>query len=140
MSMIEDQKEFMQLGGQTVATFNAEQDDLYVGLIEEEFEEFIEAVSKFDTCRELSLKPELLAKAVKENVDIIVTCMGWLLSIGIEPEAAWNLVHENNLKKVTNSDAISYDKNGKIKKSTESIARKAEMTEGLIKLIIAAKG
>jgi len=137
MSMIEDQKDFMTKGGQTVSKFNFEQIGLYAGLIEEEFNEFVEARSLHDTCRTINDEPALLAHAVKENIDVIVTCLGWLLSTGIEPIEAWNLVAENNLAKV--AERVTYDENGKIQKSPESKARKVEMMKSLNQLIIEAQ-
>jgi len=111
MSIFTDQKEFMVAGSQEVSAFDDQQSQLYVELIEEEFNEFAEAVA---------LEPKECQ--VKECVDIMVVAVGWLLSQGIDPQKAWDLIHQNNMAKV--NAVVVKDAKGKIIKSPESIARK----------------
>lgn len=124
MSIIEDQEQFMLRGGQTVATYNEKQYNLYGNLIDEETTEFKDAFYGDDP----------LENQVKECIDVIVVCIGFLFSLGISPLKAWSLVWHNNIAKVC--DEVKYDKNGKIMKSKESKQRKDKMMEdirGLLK-------
>ena len=121
-SIIEDQEEFMLRGKQTVAHFNQEQKDCYEDMIYEEYGEFVTSNFK-----------EPVENQIKECVDIIVVCLGWLFSVGVNPFEAWKLVFENNLAKVTGK--IIKDNTGKIMKSPESIVRKEQMMKNIKKLM-----
>lgn len=116
--MVSDQEEFMLRGKQTVATYNEDQIEMYEDSIHEEYDEFV-----------LACLNEPLENQVKECVDLIVVCIGFLFSLGIDPLKAWKLVWQNNIAKVTGE--VEKDSNGKIKKSPESIARKAKMMEDI---------
>ena len=118
--MITDQRNFMYLGNQSTTTFNIEQLQLYYSLIQEECLELKEAYSG-DSASEI----------IKEACDVLVVTLGLLLSMGIDVHKAWELVHKNNISKVSNQDAIVKDENGKIMKSSESKARKAKMMEDI---------
>ena len=72
---------------------------------------------------------------IKEACDVIVVTLGLLLSMGIDVNKAWELVHKNNMSKVSNQDTIVKDENGKIMKSPESKARKAKMMEDIKELL-----
>jgi len=115
--MIIDQKSFMYLGNQSTTTYNQGQIELYKSLIKEEFQELINTES-----------PE---EIIKEACDVLVVTLGLLLSMGIDVHKAWELVHRNNISKVSNKDTIVKDENGKILKSPESIARKQEMMKDI---------
>jgi predicted HAD superfamily Cof-like phosphohydrolase len=114
-----DQKEFMKAGGQVVG-FNKEQALLYGKLIAEEFDEY--AVEATGTQEEL-----------KEMIDLLVVVIGKIISLGVDPQAAWDIVHANNMAKV--GENTQYDENGKIMKSEESKARKVQMMKDLEGLI-----
>jgi len=115
--MITNQRDFMYLGSQTTTTYNKEQMELYGSLIEEEINELTDAESD--------------EEIIKEACDVIVVTLGLLLSMGIDVHKAWELVHKNNMSKVSNQDIIVKDENGKIMKSPESKARKAKMMEDI---------
>lgn len=119
--MITDQKSFMYLGNQSTTIYNPEQMELYGSLFEEEIQELIDAI-----------EPE---EIIKEACDVIVVTLGLLLSMGIDVHKAWELVHKNNMSKVSNQDILVKDVNGKIQKSPESIKRKAEMMKGIKELL-----
>lgn len=119
--MITNQRDFMFMGNQTTTVFNPEQMELYWSLIQEEVDELRDANSH--------------EERIKEACDVIVVTLGLLLSMGIDVHKAWELVHKNNMSKVSNQDIIIKDDNGKIMKSPESKARKAEMMQGIKELL-----
>jgi predicted HAD superfamily Cof-like phosphohydrolase len=123
--MITDQKSFMYLGNQSTTTYNPEQMKLYGKLIQEEFSELMDAIHLTSDDSEI----------IKEACDVLVVTLGFLLSMGIDVHKAWELVHRNNLSKVSNQDTVVKDVQGKIQKSPESIKRKAEMMKGLKELL-----
>lgn len=115
-----DQEQFMRAGKQTVGRVNATQSMLYVSLIKEEFNEFIEAVENENG-------GFTKADFVKEAIDLVVVTLGFLVSQGVNGLKIWNLVLQNNLAKVYESTIK--DDSGKIMKSPESEARKVAMME-----------
>ena len=122
--MIIDQTSFMYLGNQSTTTYNSEQMKLYEKLIIEEVSELHNAIAEEDK-----------AEIIKEACDVIVVTLGLLLSMGIAVHKAWELVHKNNMSKVSNQDTIVKDGNGKIMKSPESKARKAKMMKDIKELV-----
>ncbi len=89
MSVFQDQEHFMKACGQTVDSFNKDQFDLYVNLINEELEELHEAISQND-------KVEMLDALI----DIMVVTIGAVHSMGSHGDGAWNAVHATNLAKI----------------------------------------
>ena len=83
-----DQALFMEAGGQTVTGHNQAQADRYLHHIHEEVTELWRdhGVDK--------------VKALDGAVDTIVVCLGYLISIGIDPRKAWDAVHAANMRKV----------------------------------------
>jgi len=122
--MIQDQRDFMYLGNQTTSLYNSEQLKLYENLIIEEVSELHDAITNEDK-----------AEIIKEACDVLVVTLGLLLSMGIDVHKAWELVHRNNMSKVSNQDIIVKDVNGKIQKSPESIKRKTDMMKGIKELL-----
>lgn len=118
-TMSEDQRRFMQAGNQTTNINNVQQQILYRELIKEEYKELFEA----DTAEEV----------LKEAVDVLVVTLGLIWSMGINPQDVWNLVHANNMAKV--SDVVVKDESGKIMKSEASKARKEKMMEDIRSLL-----
>jgi predicted HAD superfamily Cof-like phosphohydrolase len=114
-----DQKEFMKAGGQVVGQFDKEQMYLYEELISEEVDEYFMS--------------DGIAEELKEMVDILVVIIGKIVSLGIDPQKAWDIVHANNMAKV--GENTQYDENGKIMKSEQSKARKVQMMKDLQGLI-----
>jgi len=123
--MITDQTSFMYLGNQSTTTYNEDQQSLYFNLIGEEYNELYAAI--------VNSEPD--ENIIKESCDVIVVTLGLLLSMGIDVHKAWELVHKNNMSKVSNQDAIVKDENGKIMKSPESKARKEAMMKGIKELL-----
>jgi predicted HAD superfamily Cof-like phosphohydrolase len=106
-----DQKEFMTKAGQYSNHWSDDNNMLYEQLILEEVEEFTK--SKYGSLNE-----------VKELVDILVVVIGKLYSMGVDPEKAWKLVHENNMIKL---EELSYNTEGKVMKTERSKDAKKEM-------------
>lgn len=82
-----DQKKFMVACDQTVDTYNAKQFDLYVNLINEEFEEL--KAANGDKVEQLDAL-----------IDILVVAIGALHSLGVDSEGAWQEVICSNMSKV----------------------------------------
>lgn len=122
--MITNQRDFMFMGNQTTTSYNLDQQKLYASLILEEYHELGEAIASNKT-----------DEIIKEACDVLVVTLGLLLSMGIDVHKAWELVHRNNMSKVSNQDTIVKDVNGKIMKSKESKARKAKMMKGIKELL-----
>jgi predicted HAD superfamily Cof-like phosphohydrolase len=127
-TMSEDQRRFMQAGNQTTNELNISQIFLYQNLIEEEVEELQEALNIYSDS-EYTNGEEVL----KEASDVLVVTLGLIWSMGINPQNVWNLVHANNMAKV--SDTVVKDENGKIMKSLESKARKEKLMQDLKELL-----
>jgi predicted HAD superfamily Cof-like phosphohydrolase len=115
-----DQKEFMEASGQTTDRFNPKQSRLYLVLIDKEYQEYMDTIAKS-------------AEELKEMIDVLVVVIGKIISIGVDPQKAWNIVHANNMAEV--GENTQYDENGEIIKSEESKARKAQMMKDLQALI-----
>ena len=118
-TMSEDQRRFMQAGNQTTNKNNTEQQILYRELIKEEYKELFEA--------------DIAEEVLKEAVDVLVVTLGLIWSMGVNPQHVWDLVHANNMAKV--SDAVVKDETGKIMKSPESKARKEKMMQDIEELL-----
>ena len=88
-NVFEDQKTFMQAGDQTVDTYNKQQLDLYVSLIDEELAEVKEGIANND-------RVEILDGLI----DVLVVTIGALHSLGADPAGAWNEVTRSNMSKV----------------------------------------
>lgn len=132
-SIWDDQAKFMLAGNQGVCEFLPSQVMLYQDLIVEEAGEFGDVLKQINQCSTSSEENELVPDAIKEAIDLIVVVAGWLISNGIDPQAAWDIVHANNMAKV--AEKVEKDENGKIKKSPESIKRKEQMMADLRALI-----
>ena len=84
-----DQEKFMRACDQTVDSFNQDQFDLYVNLIEEEFKELKEAIALGD-------RVEIL-DALE---DIVVVTIGAMHSAGFNGEGGWKEVMRTNFAKI----------------------------------------
>lgn len=90
MSVFSDQQKFMEASEQTVGFFNEEQFELYVRLIDEEFnDELQEAIDNRDR--------EEIFDAL---LDILVVTVGAMHSLGVDPEGGWNEVIRSNMSKI----------------------------------------
>jgi len=84
-----DQEKFMKACGQTVDTFNKDQFDLYVNLIDEEFKELKEAIANND-----------IVEVLDALEDILVVTIGAIHSAGFDGEGGWKEVMKTNFAKV----------------------------------------
>ena len=85
----DDQQRFMEACGQTTDRFNAEQFNLYVKLISEEYQELADAIAELD-------KTETLDALI----DILVVTIGAIHSMGADAGGAWQEVMRTNLAKI----------------------------------------
>jgi len=84
-----DQEKFMKACGQTVDTFNKDQFDLYVNLIDEEFKELKEAINNND-----------MVEVLDALEDILVVTIGAIHSAGMDGEGGWKEVMSTNFAKI----------------------------------------
>jgi len=127
MSIFKDQADFMTLANQSLAVGRAGQADLYATLIKEEFDEFWETQQPgYDGHR---------TDDIKEAQDILVVTLGYLNTVlgPDKAQAAWNLVHETNLAKLTG--AVEKRADGKVIVTKEwKDAMKKKLKEDLLAL------
>ena len=84
-----DQEKFMRACDQTVDSFNADQFNMYLGLIEEEGDELSAAIEKHDQVETLDAL-----------IDILVVTIGAIHSAGFDAEGAWKEVMRTNFAKI----------------------------------------
>lgn len=84
-----DQEKFMRACDQTVDSFNQSQFNMYIGLIEEEAGELVEAINNHDKVETLDAL-----------IDILVVTIGAIHSMGADGEGAWNEVMRTNFAKI----------------------------------------
>lgn len=84
-----DQEKFMKACGQTTDTFNKDQFNMYIGLIEEEAKELAEAIEKHDQVETLDAL-----------IDILVVTIGAIHSAGFDADGAWKEVMMTNFAKI----------------------------------------
>lgn len=84
-----DQAHFMLAGGQTVNHINRNQMERYLKHIMEEAKETDDAFHE-----------QNMTKALDGAVDLIVVAIGFIRSMGVNPNEAWNAVHSANMRKV----------------------------------------
>lgn len=90
MSVFKDQGTFMEAGDQTVGHFNEAQFNMYINLIEEEFNvELKDAIAAND-------RVEILDALL----DTLVVTIGAIHSLGADEEGAWAEVVRSNMSKV----------------------------------------
>ncbi len=122
MTIPEDMRAFMQAAKQTTDAINAGQIELYENLVCEEGAELLEAIS---------IEPP--ENVLKEAADLIVVTLGLIYSHGVDPQKVWDLVHSNNMWKVTGK--VVKNAEGKVLKSPHSKASKAHMMAELKALL-----
>ena len=89
MNPFRDQEKFMRACDQSVDSFNNDQFNLYVSLIEEEANELADAIKAHDK-----------VETVDALIDILVVTIGALHSMGADAEGAWKEVMMTNFAKV----------------------------------------
>jgi len=87
--IFEDQRKFMRASGQTVDSWNPDQYRMYVTLIQEEFNELLEADRAQDPVQQLDAL-----------IDIMVVTAGAVHSLGVDAPGAWKEVQRSNLAKI----------------------------------------
>ncbi len=93
-----DQEKFMKACDQSTEAFNADQFNMYVSLIDEEFRELALAIHDKDQVETLDAL-----------IDILVVTIGALHSMGADAEGAWKEVMRTNFSKID-------QKTGKVRK------------------------
>jgi predicted HAD superfamily Cof-like phosphohydrolase len=88
-NVFKDQETFMLAGDQSVGTYNEDQFNLYLKLIEEEHQELKDAVAANDR-----------VEALDAILDTIVVLAGAAHSLGVDVEGGWNEVIRSNMSKV----------------------------------------
>jgi predicted HAD superfamily Cof-like phosphohydrolase len=89
MNPFRDQEKFMRACDQTVENFNADQFNMYIGLIEEESKELAEAIAAHDEVETLDAL-----------IDILVVTIGAIHSAGFDADGAWKEVMKTNFAKI----------------------------------------
>ena len=84
-----DQEKFMKACDQSVDSFNADQFNMYLTLIEEEADELGEAIKNHDQVETLDAL-----------IDILVVTIGAIHSAGFDAEGAWKEVMATNFAKI----------------------------------------
>jgi predicted HAD superfamily Cof-like phosphohydrolase len=103
-----DQEKFMKACDQTVDSFNQEQFNLYLRLIEEEAKELAVAITDNDP-----------VETVDALIDIIVVTIGALHSLGADAEGAWKEVMSTNFAKIDKETGkVRKREDGKVLKPT----------------------
>ena len=103
-----DQEKFMKACDQTVDSWNVDQFNLYVKLIEEEKKELDEAIQKCD--------PVEILDALE---DILVVTIGAIHSAGFDGEGGWKEVMKTNFAKIDkDTGKVRKREDGKVLKPT----------------------
>ena len=89
MNPFRDQEKFMRSCDQSTDTFNADQFNMYLKLIEEEGDELAEAIAAHDQVETLDAL-----------IDILVVTIGAIHSAGFDAEGAWKEVMATNFAKI----------------------------------------
>jgi predicted HAD superfamily Cof-like phosphohydrolase len=84
-----DQEKFMRSCDQSTDTFNKDQFNMYIGLIEEESKELADAITAHDQVETLDAL-----------IDILVVTIGAIHSAGFDAEGAWKEVMATNFAKI----------------------------------------
>jgi len=102
----QDQEIFMRACGQSTHQFNADQFNLYVNLISEEYQELARAIERLDKVETLDAL-----------IDILVVTIGAIHSMGADASGAWREVMRTNMAKVDpNTGEVRRREDGKILK------------------------
>jgi len=108
MNPFRDQEKFMKACDQTTDNWNVEQFNLYVNLIEEEYNDELKAA--IAACDNVEIVDAL--------VDILVVTIGALHSMGADAEGAWKEVMKTNFAKIGEDGKVRKREDGKVLKPT----------------------
>jgi len=108
MNPFRDQETFMKACDQITGEFNAPQYNLYVELIDEEFNELNVAIENNDRVEQLDAL-----------IDILVVTIGAIHSGGFDAEGAWREVMRTNFAKIDKETGkVRKREDGKVLKPT----------------------
>ena len=103
-----DQEKFMRACDQSVDSFNADQFNMYLTLIEEEADELGVAIKNHDQVETLDAL-----------IDILVVTIGAIHSMGADAEGAWKEVMSTNFAKIDRETGkVRKREDGKVLKPT----------------------
>ena len=103
-----DQEKFMRACDQSVDKFNELQYAMYIKLINEEHQEFLEATLSDDRVEQLDAL-----------IDILVVTIGAIHSAGMDAEGAWKEVMKTNFAKIdSETGKVRKREDGKVLKPT----------------------
>ena len=107
-----DQEKFMRACDQSVDSFNQDQFNMYLNLIEEEASELSEAIKNHDQLETLDAL-----------TDILVVTIGAMHSMGADAEGAWKEVMATNFNKIDRqSGKVRKREDGKVLKPVGWVA------------------
>jgi predicted HAD superfamily Cof-like phosphohydrolase len=106
MNPFRDQEKFMKACDQTTDNWNVEQFNLYVNLIEEEYNDELKAA--IAACDNVEIVDAL--------IDILVVTIGALHSMGADAEGAWKEVMKTNFAKIGEDGKVRKREDGKVLK------------------------
>ena len=107
-----DQEKFMRACDQSVDSFNQDQFNMYLNLIEEEADELSEAIKNHDQLETLDAL-----------TDILVVTIGAMHSMGADAEGAWKEVMATNFNKIDRqSGKVRKREDGKVLKPVGWVA------------------
>jgi predicted HAD superfamily Cof-like phosphohydrolase len=108
MNPFRDQEKFMRSCDQSTDTFNVDQFNMYIGLIQEEGDELAEAIAGHDQVETLDAL-----------IDILVVTIGAIHSAGFDAEGAWKEVMATNFAKIDRETGkVRKREDGKVLKPT----------------------
>jgi predicted HAD superfamily Cof-like phosphohydrolase len=108
MNPFRDQEKFMRSCDQSTDTFNRDQFNMYIGLIEEESKELADAITAHDQVETLDAL-----------IDILVVTIGAIHSMGADGESAWKEVMATNFAKIDKETGkVRKREDGKVLKPT----------------------
>ena len=100
-----DQEKFMRACDQSVDSFNADQFNMYLTLIQEEADELGVAIKNHDQVETLDAL-----------IDILVVTIGAIHSMGANGEGAWKEVMKTNFAKIEADGKVRKREDGKVLK------------------------
>ena len=117
-SIFAQQREFMEacdLPASPSPCFQTNQYLLWMGLIREEWDEFIEAANNLHHWP-FRHHYQVWANSAQEAIDLIYVLCGYLNALGMCPEAVWNEVQRANMDKVGPDGKVTKNLQGKVLK------------------------
>jgi predicted HAD superfamily Cof-like phosphohydrolase len=112
MSVFKQQKTFMEACDQSVGTFNPEQFQMHLKLIDEEYTELRDSVKANDPI-----------EVFDALLDLIVVCIGGIHSLPTDADSGWEEVIQTNLAKIDpTTGKVKKREDGKVLKPSGWVA------------------